>query len=455
MTVSIDIDVRPHVFERAGETVIARPVPAPAPPARQILEHACAHDRPFVLQSGPGDPRLSRWSYAGLEAVGSHDELGTAPLAQRPRGGPERPLADLPPFTGGLVGYVGYDATWAYAARPRRPRADPLGLPSQRFHEYDAIYARDEATGRGWILHSDNPRAANGGQRLASALLRPGRPLSGGLASNLSPRVSQSRHERRVREALGLIEAGELYQVNLTYALQARFRGHPGAALTRLGAGAPPFSAYLGLEADAHIVSASPECFVDLTSDGRVTTYPIKGTRRRGHDGAEDGTQAAALEADPKEQAEHMMIVDLLRNDLGRVSQPGSVRVLDLAYVESFPTVHHLTSAVEGRLAPEIAAAHLFTKLLPGGSITGAPKQAAMEVIDALEDQARGLYTGTVMWIDRGGASRSSIAIRTAQVREGELRFGVGGGIVHDSDPTREWEETRLKAKALGRALAG
>lgn len=429
--------------------LIVHPVPAPAPPVTLVLRRAAPEDRPFALRSGPGAPSFSRWSYAALDSLGTYDRLALPPrhLAE--------PNPGHPPFTGGLVGYISYDAAWAYAARPRPIRPDPLDLPGQRFQRYDAIYARDECTGRGYVLHEDNSASARRGARLQEALRSPGPPLRGQLRAPLTPRVSSAHHRRRIREALALIEAGELYQVNLTYALEGYFRGHPAAALERLEPHPPPFSAYLQIDRDAHVVSASPECFLDLGASGRLAAYPIKGTRRRGADPLQDAAQAQALQADPKERAEHLMIVDLLRNDLSRVAAPGSVEVRKLAYIESFETVHHLTSTVTGRLSPSTGFAEVLAKTLPGGSITGAPKQAAIEVIDALEVEPRGLYTGTLMWIDRGGAARSSIAIRTAQVHAGELRFGVGGGIVHDSDPQREWEETQLKARALATALTG
>lgn len=267
--------------------------------------------------------------------------------------------------------------------------------------------------------------------------------------------MSQATHEGRVRELLGLIEAGEVYQVNLTYPLLGRYAGAPEAAFGRLVAGgAPPFAAYLGLGRGQAVVSASPECFLHLDPwAGELATYPIKGTRRRGATPEADAEEAARLRADPKEAAEHVMIVDLLRNDLGRLAPPGGVRVDGLAYVESFPTVHHLTSRVVARLPEGLTDEALLAALFPGGSITGAPKLRAMELIDALEGQPRGLYTGAIGYLTPDGGLMTSIAIRTAQIVQDELRFGVGGGIVADSDPTREWEETQVKARALAAAL--
>ena len=452
---------------------------APAPSPRRLLQQRSQELRPFALLSGAGDPELSRWSYGGLQPAEQWGDFEAAHRAvvARHSGTPldalsssgaqdvlrsEPPRSDrgavvddgLPPFTGGVVGYLGYDFGWRFAGRPRPPRADPLGMPSARFFEYDAIYARDEWTGVGYVLVDGTAEAERRGRRLVRALTRPEAPIDGGLAGSLSARIGRAEHEARVVSALDAIQCGDVYQLNLTYPLEGLFTGDPAAALDRLAASAPPFAAYLQVDEDAHLVSASPECFLDVDRSGRIRTFPIKGTRKRAV-GARDRSEARALRSDPKERAEHTMIVDLLRNDLGRICRPGSVTVEGLAYLESFSTVHHLTSRVQGFLRRDLCPGDLLRALYPGGSITGAPKLAAMELIDALEDEARGAYCGSLMWIDRGGAMRSSIAIRTAQIREGELRFGVGGGIVADSNPTREWEETQLKAQALGAALTG
>lgn len=460
----------------ARAAVLAR-WPSEAPPVHRLLGHARAEDRPFALRSGSGDRGLSTWSYAALEPSRALPDFGEAHRATVPRGSGApvdgtlslgaastlrveapapayRPEDDgLPPFTGGAVGYIGYDEGWRWAARPRVPRPDPLGMPSQAFLLYDAIYARNERTGEGLVLFEGSAESERRARRLASALRRPGRALQGRIPAPLSARVGQARHEARVGAALEAIRAGEVYQLNLTYPLEGRFAGEPAAAFARLAPDAPPFAAYLQVGEDAHILSASPECLLDLERSGWARTFPIKGTRPRGQ-GREDQEEALRLRRDPKEMAEHTMIVDLLRNDLGRVARSRSVEVPRLAYVESFPTVHHLSSEVRGFLRPGLTPEELVQAILPGGSITGAPKLSAMELIDALEEEARGVYTGTVMWIDRSGAMRASIAIRTAQIHRGELRFGVGGGIVADSDPSREWAETQLKAQALTRALS-
>jgi anthranilate/para-aminobenzoate synthase component I len=181
--------------------------------------------------------------------------------------------------------------------------------------------------------------------------------------------------------------------------------------------------------------------------------YPIKGTRPRARDEAVDRALAEELSGDEKERAEHLMIVDLLRNDLGRIARIGSVGIDGLSYVESFPRIHHLTSRVVATVESGARASDVMSALFPGGSITGVPKLRAMEVIDRLEARPRGVYTGAIMYASPSGHARASIAIRTAQIARGEIVLGVGGGIVADSKPDREWDETVLKSRALCEAL--
>jgi para-aminobenzoate synthetase component 1 len=382
--------------------------------------------------SGAGDPHLSTWSYAALEPVGS------APSFERAH----KQIASwvdtspgLPPFVSGAVGYAGYDMGWAMQPRPRVPRLDPLGMPASKLHLYDAVYAKNERTGEGFIV--GQPGAARRLDRLAAALSTR-EPSLRGSASQLAARISRSVHLARIEEALELIAAGEIYQVNLTYPLAGRFDGDPRAAFLRLLAHPPTFASFLRVDRDQHLVSASPECFFDLTGDRILASYPIKGTCARSDDPIRDRALAEHLHAEEKERAEHLMIVDLVRNDVGKIAKLGTVRVEGLAYVESFPGVHHLTSRVVGHLEQDVDPAKVLRALFPGGSITGAPKLRAMEVIDALEDAPRGVYTGAIGYITPAGVARTSMAIRTAQIREGEMIFGVGGGIVADSIPERE-----------------
>lgn len=447
----------PFAEARGGALRVAR-ISAPAPPVTAILGSAGAGDRPFVLASGPGDPELSAWSYAGLEPSERIRTLAELPraLAHLTGGGAGLP-EELPPFTGGAVGYVGYDMGWTFAPRPRAPRPDPVGMPALSFSTYDAIYARNERTLEGWVIGRPDTDGRRRAERLAGAIAERRVVPGGHLTGTFAPQIPRRLHLERVRAALELIQAGELYQVNLTYPLEGRFEGAPAAAFLRLVSGTPPpFSALLAIDPGQWLLSASPECLFDFDASTRaISTYPIKGTRRRAEDLARDRALAEELVLDEKERAEHLMIVDLLRNDLGRFASFGSVRVPRLCYVESFPGVHHLTSRIVGLAPAGVGLAELLASLFPGGSITGAPKLRAMEVIDALEGDARGAYTGAIAYVTPEGSARASVAIRTAQIAGGMVRFGVGGGIVADSIPESEWAETELKAKVLTAALRG
>jgi para-aminobenzoate synthetase component 1 len=249
------------------------------------------------------------------------------------------------------------------------------------------------------------------------------------------------------------IRAGDVYQVNLTQQLSAPLAGTAWEFYLRLRRVNPaPFGAFLDGGAWA-IVSASPERFLGVTPDGRVETRPIKGTRPRGATAAQDAALIAALRASEKDRAENVMIVDLLRNDLSRVCATGSVAVPELCAVESFATVHHLVSTVTGRLAPGRDAFDLLAAAFPGGSISGAPKIRAMEIIAGLEPVARGVYCGAIGYVSATGAMDTSVAIRTAVVRDGVVHFGVGGGVVADSDPAGEYAESLDKARGLVAAL--
>ncbi len=427
--------------------------PAPAPCPSRLLPTVARQGQGAVLLSGPGDLQLSRWSYGALEPAGFADgfESAMARVASwvsGPRG--------APPWVGGAIGYLGYDAGWCHQAQPRMPRPDPLGLPASAFMLFDAIYAQDRVTGDGFLVSQPFHEAEARLERLKKTLRSPGPVPKGALIQPLAAQVGQRTHEARIRDALALIEAGEAYQVNLSYALEGVFRGAPEAALLRLLQSPVPFLALLRLNPREAILSASPECFFDYDAHDRtIRAYPIKGTRPRAPTRAEDQAQRHALRIDPKERAEHLMIVDLLRNDLGQTGTIGSVAVEALAYLESFPGVHHLTSRIRATLPPDRSLAEVLRALFPGGSITGAPKLRAMEIIDHLEDRARGVYTGAIGYLCPDGSVRTSIAIRTATFNDRQVMMGVGGGIVADSCPAREWEETVAKSAPLRRALLG
>ena len=381
--------------------------------------------------------------------------------------------ADAPPFIGGLVGYLGYDLGHALERLPSIA-ADDQGLPPLRLALHDWVVAWDRRTGDAWLggraLDGDARRL---GRRLDDVHARLARPTwrrgadgatGDGDGGTLTFRSSLTReaYEERVAVVREHIARGDLYQANLTRRLETPFTDDPWPHYRRLRTGDPAlFSAFLDLGPSPGsgrpraLLSASPEPFLALDAVGTVTTDPIKGTRPRGRDRAEDRCLAADLLASPKDRAENVMIVDVLRNDLGRVCEPGSVRVPRLCRLERTAAVQHLVSTVTGRLRPGRDAFHLLAASFPGGSITGAPKIRAMEIIEGLEPVRRGPYTGALGWIGPDGAMGTSIVIRTLVADGRRLTLHVGGGITWGSDPAAEWEETVAKARGPLGAIDG
>jgi para-aminobenzoate synthetase component 1 len=315
---------------------------------------------------------------------------------------------------------------------------------------FRAVYVFDPASRRGSIAGEDGRARDRLGQRLHQA-------CRAGTASDPSPvlaRPTDSLGAAAFRSGVEAIRAairrGEVYQANLSRCL--RFEGvaakQTRALYARLArSGDAPFAAYLE-SADRIVLSNSPERFLRVIGRS-VETCPIKGTRPRGADPESDRRQADALLASAKDAAEHLMIVDLERNDLGRVCEIGSVRVAELAALRSFASVHHLVSSVQGRLRPDCGALELLAATFPGGSISGAPKLRALQVIAQLEPVARDIYTGAIGYFDAAGGLDLSVAIRTAVLRAGSLHLHVGAGIVADSDPLEEWRETEAKVGAF------
>ncbi len=332
--------------------------------------------------------------------------------------------------------------------------------PDIEFRFYDALVVCDTVRGRTEIWARDD-RAA---RRAAGELLSPGsgRAVDGGseIEGPLVEMEPAEQHLAAVTHALDYIQAGDIYQVNLARRLGCVFHPRAGEApglslFARLEKVAPaPYAMWLGDgEIGAALVGNSPERFLRLDVSGQVETWPIKGTRPR--DPLDTSQRSAAeLVASAKDRAEHVMIVDLERSDLGRVCQIGSVGVRDLCQVLTLPTVHHLMTKVHGQLRPEVGLATLLRATFPGGSVTGAPKIRAMEIIDEIEPARRGPYTGATGWLGAAGDLDLAVAIRTASIRDQWLTLWVGGGIVADSRPTAELAETWDKARAFSRALA-
>ena len=273
-----------------------------------------------------------------------------------------------------------------------------------------------------------------------------------------APAITREAYDEAIARVLAFIAAGDCYQVNLTFPLRARLTGRPLDLWRRLRAAGPvAHGAYVDLGAGPTLASLSPELFfrVEPPRDGtsRIVTRPMKGTAPRDPDPGRDAGLAVALQESPKARAENLMIVDLLRNDIGRLARTGSVRVPDLYRIEPYATVHQMTSTVTGELAEPATLSRLIPALFPCGSVTGAPKIRAVEIIDALEPAPRGAYCGAVGWMGPDGACAFSVAIRTLSIEGGEVTVGVGGGIVADSTADGEWEEALWKARFLGPAV--
>lgn len=256
-------------------------------------------------------------------------------------------------------------------------------------------------------------------------------------------------HAEKARRVLDLLRAGDVYQVNLTFPMRFRFDGDPLQLYAAMRAAQPAAHGGMVATGEMNLLSVSPELFVE-TRAGVATTRPMKGTAARSADPVADAHAVRALQSDPKQRAENLMIVDLLRNDLSRISVVGSVEVPRLFTVETYPTLHTMTSTITSRLQPGVTAPDLIKAMFPCGSVTGAPKIRAMEIIRDLEGEARGVYTGSIGMISPGGDLRFNVAIRTATLfADGEGVYGVGSGIVADSDPRAEYEECKLKARVL------
>jgi anthranilate/para-aminobenzoate synthase component I len=304
------------------------------------------------------------------------------------------------------------------------------------------------------LVAGDEPDAVRELCALLRRVAAVGTPRSSARLERLAGDEAEQAHVSRVERALELIARGEIYQVNLARRLRFRTFGTAFELLGLLGLRArPAFGAAL-TTGDLDVVSTSPELFLALDPDGRVWTSPIKGTRPRGRDAREDAALARELDADPKERAELTMVLDVERNDLGRVALPGSQRLVEAPRVTTHSTVHHRAATLSARIRGDVSRTALLEAMLPSGSVTGAPKVRAMEVIAELEASRRGLYTGALGFIRHDGGLRLAMAIRTMTVKGGEGHYFVGGGIVADSDPRRELEETEWKAVQLAESSA-
>jgi para-aminobenzoate synthetase component 1 len=370
---------------------------------------------------------------------------------------------DVPFPLGGCFGCWGYELKDGLESCLTRRAVNDLELPDCHLGLYDSLVVFDHALGLTHListgLRTDGSRSRDQARSQKewwlNLLTRAPRSVLSAPRSALSaPRstLSADAYLAAVERARAYIRAGDIYQVNLARRLTVKAGLDPWEFFQRLQVVSPaPFAAYLDCGA-FQIASSSPELFLRL-SGRHIRTRPIKGTRPRGADPEQDTRLAYELQTSPKEQAELVMITDLLRNDLGRVCEFGSVRVPDLFRLERFSHVQHLVSTVEGQLRPEVTHLGALAACFPGGSITGAPKIRAMQIIDELEPVTRGPYTGALGYLGFNRESQLSIAIRTAVCVHGAIHFHTGAGIVADSDPAAEYEETIAKAQGFRMAL--
>jgi para-aminobenzoate synthetase component I len=374
-------------------------------------------------------------------------------------------LPGLPPFQGGVVGYFGYELA-QHLERVPMARGDDMDFADLVIGFHDVIIAVDHSERRAWVISSGFPEMDRSRRhqlaverlhhvlgRLTSTIPEVARQTSGS-AAVIDSNFTRPAYETAVHRVVDYIFAGDIFQANLSQ----RFRTAMPAGLSGIGLyrrlrsiNPAPFAALIK-SGDTEIVSASPERFLKL-QQGKVETCPIKGTRPRGATPAADRALAAELLASEKDRAENVMIVDLLRNDLSRVCRDGTVEVPKLCELETFATVFHLVSTVTGMLQPGKTAVDLLAACFPGGSITGAPKIRAMEIIAEMEPTRRGPYCGSIGYIGFDGSMDTSITIRTYGIKGGTVTFQAGGGIVADSTPADEFDETIAKARALISAL--
>ncbi len=427
-------------------------------------------DKPHLLflDSARPDGRLGVFSFVSADPLvwltqGRHE--ASDPFARlRELWSSRRAVSvpGLPPFQGGIAGLWGYDLC-RHIERLPRPRFDEFATPDLAVGLYDWVFAHDHVAGRSWlIVHGPAARLRQvkdwlvgpcptppmlPGPTIEPALFH---PLVGwpGVGSN----QTRGEFEAAIARGIEYVHAGDCFQVNLAQRLLAPLTGPPLEVYGRLRERNPaPFAGYLDL-GDFAVASASPERFVQVQGD-EVITQPIKGTRPRGTTPAEDEALKAELLTSAKDRAENVMIVDLLRNDLGRVCAYGSVRPTEVCKLETYPFVHHLVSEVRGRLRPGCDRIDLLRAAFPGGSVTGAPKVRAMEIIAELEPTVRGPYCGCLGYLGFDGTMDTNLLIRTLTLGGGWMQFPVGGGIVADSWPATEYEETLHKARGLLRVV--
>lgn len=463
-------------------------LPSPRSDVWRLYQRVVSPGAPsFLLESGQGPTFLARYSFFGsapylvltgwmnryeLQTAGRRIMLEGPPfsvLASLLRNARMTPIAGHPPFLGGGVGYLSYDAVRWFERLPNLAGHD-APIPEMRFGFYELLAAVDHRTGWLHLIYTPAPERwlgeprdklyREGCDRLAemkARLMNEARPARIEACSlpTISPGLSRHEYVARVRQCQDYIKAGDIYQANLSHRFEVASPDQgfvPGDLYARLRAVNPsPFSGLLDF-GDLSLVSCSPERLVSLRGR-RAETRPIAGTRPRGRSPEDDRRLAQELKASPKERAEHLMLVDLERNDLGRVCRYGTVHVDEFMTLEAYSHVSHLVSNVTGLLRTEYDGLDLVRSMFPGGTITGVPKIRCMEIIEELEPVRRGAYTGSFGYLSWTGDLDFNIIIRTLVLTGGRALAQVGAGIVADSVPDLEYEETLHKAEALMQAL--
>lgn len=460
----------------------------PMPDVEETFCRLSGREHCLFLDSALGDPVLGRYSFVSadpvefLELPGDvADALGQLTCLLAPWRNDASSADDLPPFLGGVAGLLGYDLGRQLERLPR-PAFDEFRMPVLAVGLYDVVIAFDHVDRRAWIASQGIPetepsrRFRRARKRidevrhwlaapvprqfperrgrlppLTRAQLAPQSPVRG--LADLTSNMSESAYLRAVERAIDYVYAGDVFQVNLAQRLLCPVQNDSVSLYLRLRRCNPaPFAGYFDL-GDFQVISASPERFLSVRG-GEVETRPIKGTRPRPACGSEaEAISGDELQRSEKDRAENVMIVDLLRNDLSRVCQPASIRVSQLCGLETYAYVQHLVSVVHGRLGNGLGPIDLIRAAFPGGSVTGAPKVRAMEIIAELEPTARGAYCGSLGYWGLDGALDLNLLIRTVTAGRGWWQTPVGGGIVAQSVPRQEYEETWTKAEGLLRAF--
>jgi anthranilate synthase component 1 len=422
----------------------------------------------FLLESAEQGQRVGRWSFIGYKprsvlrwslADGGDPYALAAAEVERHR---QAMRPDLPPFAGGAVGFFGYDCVRSVERIPG-PNPDPVGLPDMALMLSDVIVAFDHLKHTTTVLANVDAEDIDEGYRRAVGAIGEVREKLAGPIPHVEPRESRPLPEFRsnmpreafegmVSRIIEYVHAGDAFQVVPSQRWSAEVDVEPFSIYRGLRAVNPsPYMYFLDFE-DFQIVGASPEPLVTVTGD-RVTTRPIAGTRQRGATPADDAAIAEDLLADEKERAEHVMLVDLGRNDLGRVCEYGSVAVEQFMAVETYSHVIHIVSHVAGTLRSGVSAVDALRSVLPAGTLSGAPKVRAMEIIEELEPVKRGAYAGAVGYLSYTGDLDTAICIRTVVCKDGLAHIQAGGGTVADAKPDYEFEESAAKARGVVRAL--